>query len=64
MVGDIVTGLFCEFGELGRRRRRRFNETAATDPLITAHLVANLAGPDAQPPEMFTPGHLAYVLGA
>ena len=64
VVGDIVTGLFCEFGELGRRRRRRFNETVQTDPLMSAHLVANLAGPDAQPPEMFTPAHVAYALEA
>ncbi len=64
LVGDITTGLFCEFGEDGRRRRRRFNASAPTDPLITAHLVAILAGPEAQPPEMFTPEHLAYVLEA
>lgn len=63
VIGDIVTGFFCEFGELGRRRRRRFNETVQTDPLMSAHLVANLAGPDAQPPEMFTAEHVAYALG-
>src|SRR5262249_46227895 len=64
VVGEIFTGLFCAFGETGQRRRRRFNETAATDPLMTAHLVANSAGPDAQPPEMFTAEHVAYVLEA
>jgi hypothetical protein len=64
VTGEIVTGLFCEFGELGRRRRRRFNETQRTDPLMSAHLVANLAGPEAQPPQMFTPEHVAYVLRA
>jgi 2-polyprenyl-6-methoxyphenol hydroxylase-like FAD-dependent oxidoreductase len=64
VTGEIVTGLFCEFGELGRRRRRRFNETQRTDPLMSAHLVANLAGPEAQPPQMFTPEHVAHVLRA
>jgi len=64
VIGDITTGFFCEFGELGRRRRRRFNETVQTDPLMSAHLVANLAGPDAQPPEMFTAEHIAYALNA
>ena len=64
MIGEIVTGLFCKFGELGRRRRSRFNDTAQTDPLMSAHLVANLAGPDAQPPELFTAEHVAYALGA
>jgi len=64
VIGDITSGFFCEFGELGRRRRRRFNETVQTDPLMSAHLVANLAGPDAQPPEIFTAEHVAYALDA
>jgi len=64
VVSDIFTGLYCAFGETGRRRRRRFNETAATDELMTAHLAAGLAGPEAQPPEIFTAKHVAYVLGA
>jgi hypothetical protein len=63
-VSDIVTGFFGEFGEAGRARRRRFNEKAATDPAMTAHLVANLAGPESQPPEMFTPEHRAYLFDA
>jgi len=64
VIGDIVTGMFCEFGELGRRRRRRFNETVQTDPLMGAHLAANLAGPETQPPEIFTAEHIAYALDA
>jgi 2-polyprenyl-6-methoxyphenol hydroxylase-like FAD-dependent oxidoreductase len=64
VVSGIFTGLFAEFGELGRRRRRRFNETAGEDPVMTAHMVAGLAGPETQPAEMFTPEHSAYVLRA
>jgi hypothetical protein len=36
----------------------------ASNPLMSAHLVGILAGPDAQPPEMFTAVHVAYVLDA
>jgi 2-polyprenyl-6-methoxyphenol hydroxylase-like FAD-dependent oxidoreductase len=64
VISQIYTGLFCEFGDTGRRRRRRFLATAAADPLMTAHSVAGLAGPEAQPPEMFTAEHVAYVLDA
>jgi len=29
-----------------------------------AHLAANLAGPETQPPEIFTAEHIAYALDA
>lgn len=63
VISEIFTGLYAAFGETGRQRRRRFNATAASDPAMTAHSVAGLAGPEAQPPEMFTAEHVAYVLG-
>lgn len=63
-VTDITVGLFCEYGELGRARRRRFFEKSPSEPALLAHLVASLAGPENQPPEVFTPEHRAYVLSA
>jgi 2-polyprenyl-6-methoxyphenol hydroxylase-like FAD-dependent oxidoreductase len=62
-ISDLETELHCDFGERGRARRRRFKQGAQNDQSLLAHLVANLAGPEAQPPEMFTPEHRAHVLG-
>jgi 2-polyprenyl-6-methoxyphenol hydroxylase-like FAD-dependent oxidoreductase len=62
-VADITLGLFCEFGELGRSRRKRFFEESVTNPVFLGHLIANLAGPENQPAEVFTPEHREFVLG-
>jgi 2-polyprenyl-6-methoxyphenol hydroxylase-like FAD-dependent oxidoreductase len=62
-ISDVITEMFCEFGEVGRDRRRRFNEMSPTDPTMVSHLIANLAGPEAQPAEMFSPEHRAHLLG-
>jgi 2-polyprenyl-6-methoxyphenol hydroxylase-like FAD-dependent oxidoreductase len=63
-ISDIVTEMFCEFGDVGRARRLRFQRESQTDQTMLSHLIANLAGPEAQPPEMFTPEHRAHLLGA
>ena len=34
-----------------------------SEPALLGHVIANLAGPEAQPPETYTPAHRAYVLG-
>jgi len=62
-VADLTLGLFCEFGELGRSRRKRFFEESPTDPSLLGHLIANLSGPESQPAEVFTLEHREYVLG-
>ena len=61
-IGDIITGFFAQFDAVGQARRRRFNEKAQTEPAMLAHLIANLAGPESQPPQMFSPAHRAYLL--
>ena len=63
-VADITLGLYCEFGELGRSRRKRFFEESLTNPVFVSHVIANLAGPENQPAEAFTPAHREVVLGA
>lgn len=62
-ISDIITEMFCAFGELGKARRTRWLTQSQTDPTMLSHLIANLAGPEAQPPEMFTPEHRAHLLG-
>jgi 2-polyprenyl-6-methoxyphenol hydroxylase-like FAD-dependent oxidoreductase len=62
-VAELTLGLFCEFGELGRSRRRRFFEESPTNPTLLGHLIANLAGPESQPAEVFTSEHREFVLG-
>lgn len=62
-VVDITLGLFCEFGEVGRSWRRRFFEESVTNPVLFAHLIANMAGPENQPDEIFTQNHREFVLG-
>jgi 2-polyprenyl-6-methoxyphenol hydroxylase-like FAD-dependent oxidoreductase len=63
-VSDLTTGFFCEFGEVGRSRRRRFAEQSPTEPALLSHLIANLVGPESQPAEIYTPAHRAWVLDA
>jgi 2-polyprenyl-6-methoxyphenol hydroxylase-like FAD-dependent oxidoreductase len=62
-VTEIETALQCDFSERGRARRGQFFARAPSDPSVLAHIVANLAGPDAQPATAFTPEHRAFVLG-
>ncbi|MFI5281368.1 MAG: FAD-dependent monooxygenase, partial [Gemmatimonadales bacterium] len=62
-VSDVTTTLNTSFDQAGRDRRRRFLERAPTDPLVGGLFVANIAGPEAQPPEFYTPAHRAYILG-
>ncbi|HXU99475.1 MAG TPA: NAD(P)/FAD-dependent oxidoreductase [Caulobacteraceae bacterium] len=62
-VTEIESALFCDFEERGRARRRQFNARMATEPAIAAHVLANLAGPESQPAEAYTPAHRAFVLG-
>jgi len=62
-VSDVTTTLNTSFDQAGRDRRRRYFERAPTDPQVGGLAVANLAGPEAQPPEFFTSAHRAYLLG-
>jgi 2-polyprenyl-6-methoxyphenol hydroxylase-like FAD-dependent oxidoreductase len=62
-IAGLLSAQFCEFGEAGRTRRRRWFEAQRADESMLAHLAANLAGPETQPPELFTPQHRAHVLG-
>jgi hypothetical protein len=59
----ISSVLDAEFTDAARERRRRHFEHAAADPSLRAHALAVMAGPEAAPPEVFTPEHLARVLG-
>lgn len=56
--------LDMEFGDTARERRRRYHEGSAADPMLGLHGVAVLAGPEAVPPEIFEPAHVARVVGA
>jgi 2-polyprenyl-6-methoxyphenol hydroxylase-like FAD-dependent oxidoreductase len=62
-ISEMGTALQCDFSERGRGRRDQFNRRSATDPTLLSHVIANLAGPNAQPAEVFTPEHRAFVLG-
>ncbi|NML92681.1 FAD-dependent oxidoreductase [Novosphingobium olei] len=59
----IQATLDMEFDEKARARRHRYHEMGAVDPTIGMHAAAVLAGPEALPPEAFTPEHAARVLG-
>ncbi len=62
-ITEIETALTCDFAERGRARRRQFFERFSSEPAISAHLIANLAGPESQPAHVYTPEHRAFVLG-
>ena len=62
-ITEIESTMICDFEELGRARRRQFFERLPVEPALASHLVANLAGPEAVPAEMYTTQHRAYVLG-
>ena len=62
-AAGVVAEFDAEFGPQAAARRRRHHEAAALDPSLRLHTVAVMAGPDAVPPEAFTPEHRARVLG-
>ena len=62
-ITELESSLNCVFDEAGRARRRQFLERVPSEPAVIAHVIANLAGPDAQPADAYTPAHRAYVLG-
>jgi 2-polyprenyl-6-methoxyphenol hydroxylase-like FAD-dependent oxidoreductase len=62
-ITEIEATLTCDFEERGRARRRQFFDRLPSEPALAAHLIANLAGPESQPAEVYTPAHRAYVLG-
>ncbi len=59
---DLQGALDAEFGDDAKARRKRYFERAAADPMIGAHAVAVMAGPEMLPPEVFTEEHRAKVL--
>jgi len=63
IAAALQAGLDMEFGEAARERRRLHFERTATDPSLNMHSIAVLAGPEAAPPETFTPKHRERVLG-
>ncbi len=62
-VAGITASLDAEFGDDARARRRAYFARSAGDPTLGAHAFAIMGGPDAAPPEVFTPAHRARVLG-
>ncbi len=62
-ITELGSSLNCVFDEGGRARRRQFLERLPVEPTVLAHVIANLAGPEAQPAEVYTPAHRAFVLG-
>ncbi len=62
-VAGITAALDAEFGQAAKDRRRAYFERSAADPTLGAHAFAILGGPEAAPPEIFTPAHRARVLG-
>ena len=62
-ITEIESSLNCVFDEGGRARRGQFLQRLPSEPALLGHVIANLAGPEAQPGETYTPAHRAYVLG-
>lgn len=62
-VAEIKAILDAEFDDNARERRRSYFERAAADPMLQAHALAVMAGPESMPPEIFTAEHRAKVLG-
>ena len=60
-AAELQAGLDMEFDDAARDRRRRYH--AAEDPMLKAHSLAVMAGPEAAPAEIFTGAHRARVLG-
>jgi 2-polyprenyl-6-methoxyphenol hydroxylase-like FAD-dependent oxidoreductase len=62
-ITELGSTLNCDFEERGRARRGQFLARLASEPEVAAHVIANLAGPESQPAEVYTPAHRAFVLG-
>ena len=62
-VTEIESTLSCDFEETGRARRRQFFQRLPVEPKLASHFIANFAGPEAVPADVFTPAHRAYVFG-
>jgi 2-polyprenyl-6-methoxyphenol hydroxylase-like FAD-dependent oxidoreductase len=62
-AASLLAALDMEFGPAAAERRRRHFERAAMDPMLGAHGLAVMAGPENAPAEIFTPEHRARVLG-
>jgi 2-polyprenyl-6-methoxyphenol hydroxylase-like FAD-dependent oxidoreductase len=62
-AASLTAGLEMEFGPAAAARRRHHFEQSPSDPMLGAHGIAVMAGPEAAPAEIFTPEHRARVLG-
>lgn len=62
-VAGITSALDAEFNEAARARRRSYFARSANDMSLGAHAFAIMGGPEAAPPETFTPAYRARVLG-
>ena len=61
-VASLSSTLEAEFGPEARERRHAHHVRAATDPSLRAHALVPMAGPEALPPEVFTPQFRARAL--
>ena len=59
----LTSTLDAEFDEAARARRAAYHARKQIDPTLGAHGFAIMAGPETQPPELFTPENRARVLG-
>jgi len=62
-AASLLAALDMEFGPAAAARRRRHFERTASEPMLGAHGLAVMAGPEKAPAEIFTPEHRARVLG-
>ncbi len=63
-VASLSSTLEAEFGPEARDRRHDHYLRAASDPSLRAHALVPMAGPEALPPECFTPEFRARALAA
>jgi 2-polyprenyl-6-methoxyphenol hydroxylase-like FAD-dependent oxidoreductase len=61
-VASLSATLEAEFGPEARDRRHAHHLRAAADPSLRAHALVPMAGPEALPPEVFTPQFRARAL--
>ena len=62
-AASITAGLDMEFTDAAKARRRRHFQRTAENPMLGAHALAVMAGPEAAPAQLFTEEHRAAVLG-
>ena len=62
-AGHLQATLDMEFGEAAKARRHSFFIRSKKNPIIGAHAIAVMSGPEHLPPDLFTEGHRARVLG-